>query len=97
MYNPEANRQGQLPKCYADQNDGKVLLGRQGIEGMAKDCCWNCKYYIAKGDNEPPTLSSSYSNVCVYAEKEEDEKDWTERVCPTPPNYVCRHYKERFY
>jgi hypothetical protein len=63
---------------------------------MAKDCCWNCKYYIVKGDNEPAILSSAASNVCVYGE-EDDEKNWIEKACPTPPNYVCRHYKERFY
>ena len=64
---------------------------------MAKDCCWNCKYYIVKGDNEPAILSSAASNVCVYGEGEDDEKNWIEKVCSTPPNYVCRHYKERFY
>jgi hypothetical protein len=64
---------------------------------MAKDCCWNCKYYIAKGDNEPAILSSATSNVCVFSEEGDEEKSWFERACPTPPNYVCRHYRERFY
>ncbi len=64
---------------------------------MAKDCCWNCRYYIAKGDNEPAILSSAMSNVCVYSEDEDDKRSWVERACPVPPNYVCRHYKERFY
>jgi hypothetical protein len=64
---------------------------------MAKDCCWNCKYYIVKGDNEPPVLSSALSNVCVFTHKKDDDRSWTQRACPTPPNYVCRHYRERFY
>ena len=71
---------------------------------MAKDCCWNCKYYIVKGDNEPPVLSSATSNVCVFHGVDDDmedplqrERNWEERAFPTPPNYVCRHYKERFY
>jgi hypothetical protein len=64
---------------------------------MAKDCCWNCRYYIAKGDNEPAILSSAMANVCVYGEDKDDERSWIERACPVPPNYVCRHYKERFY
>jgi hypothetical protein len=71
---------------------------------MAKDCCWNCKYYIVKGDNEPPVLSSALSNVCVFPSEDDDmgdplqrEKNWEKRAYPTPPNYVCRHYKERFY
>ena len=64
---------------------------------MAKDCCWNCKYYIVKGDNEPAILISAASNICVYGEDEDDERNWIEKACPTPPGYVCRHYKERFY
>ena len=71
---------------------------------MAKDCCWNCKFYVVKGDNEPAILSSAVSNVCVYSDGGIDEKDplgremgWINRACPTPPNYVCRFYKERFY
>ena len=63
---------------------------------MAKDCCWNCKYYIAKGDNEPAMLSSATSNVCVYSDKD-DDRSWLEKACPTPTTYVCRFYKERFY
>jgi hypothetical protein len=64
---------------------------------MAKDCCWNCKYYIVRGDNEPVILSGALSNVCVFGAEEEDDKDWAERARPTPANYICRHYKERFY
>ena len=64
---------------------------------MAKDCCWNCKYYIVKGDNEPAILSSAFSNVCTFSDKEDDDRNWEQRACPTPPNYVCRYYKERFY
>ena len=64
---------------------------------MAKDCCWNCKYYIVKGDNEPAFLSSAASNVCVFGEEDDDQAGWAQRACPTPPNYVCRHYRERFY
>jgi hypothetical protein len=64
---------------------------------MARDCCWNCKYYIVKGDNEPAILSSAASNICVYGESEEDERSWVEKACSTPPNYVCRFYRERFY
>jgi len=64
---------------------------------MAKDCCWNCKYYVVRGDNEPAVLSSALSNVCTYTERADDPRSWVERACPTPPNYVCRRYKERFY
>jgi hypothetical protein len=64
---------------------------------MAKDCCWNCKYYIVRGDNEPAVLSSAASNVCTFSDKEDEERAWHERACPTPPNFVCRHYRERFY
>ena len=64
---------------------------------MAKDCCWNCKYYIVKGDHEPTLLSSATSNVCIFSDKDDDDRSWMERACPTEPNYVCRHYKERFY
>lgn len=64
---------------------------------MAKDCCWNCKYYIVKGDNEPALLRSALSNVCIHTDKEGDERPWPERAYPTPPNYVCRNYRERFY
>ena len=71
---------------------------------MAKNCCWNCKYYIVKGDNEPPVLSSALSNVCVFPSEDDDmedplqgERNWEKRAFQTPPNYVCRHYKERFY
>jgi len=71
---------------------------------MAKDCCWNCKHYIVKGDNEPAILSGAISNVCVFNDEKEDvEKPsgqnigWVERASPTPANYVCRHYRERFY
>lgn len=64
---------------------------------MAKNCCWNCKYYIAKGDNEPAFLSSARSNVCVYSSKKEDPGEWWERASPTPPNFVCKFYEERFY
>jgi hypothetical protein len=64
---------------------------------MARDCCWNCKYYIAKGDNEPAVLSSASSNVCVFSEKDEKDSPWIERASPTPPGYVCGNYSERFY
>ena len=64
---------------------------------MAKNCCWNCKYYIVKGDNEPAFLSNAYSNVCVFSDDEDDKRNWTEKACPTSPSYVCRNYKERFY
>jgi hypothetical protein len=64
---------------------------------MARDCCWNCKHYIVKGDNEPPLLRSAFSNVCVFSERKDDERNWMEKASTTPPNYVCRHYRERFY
>ena len=64
---------------------------------MAKNCCWNCKYYIVRGDNEPAVLSGATSNVCVFSEEEYDGKEWETKSCPTSPNYVCRFYKERFY
>lgn len=64
---------------------------------MARDCCWNCKYYIVRGDNEPAVLSGAMSNVCVFGENEEDDRDWSEKACPTPANHVCQHYMERFY
>ncbi|MBN1893518.1 hypothetical protein JW906_03440 [bacterium] len=64
---------------------------------MARNCCWNCKYYVAKGDHEPAVLRSALSNVCTYTENPEDKRNWTERACPTPPGYVCKRYKERFY
>ncbi|MBN2061545.1 MAG: hypothetical protein JW882_14130 [Deltaproteobacteria bacterium] len=65
---------------------------------MAKDCCWNCRYYIAKGDNEPAILRSALSNVCIFSEDGcyEDGK-WVENASPTPPGYKCPNYKERFY
>ncbi len=64
---------------------------------MARDCCWNCRYYIARGDNEPAILSGALSNVCVYSEDADDKRNWTEMACPVPAGYVCRHYRERFY
>jgi len=64
---------------------------------MAKDCCWNCKYYIARGDNEPAVLSSAASNVCTFNPDIDSDKSWEEVAEPTPANYVCRFYKERFY
>ena len=64
---------------------------------MAKDCCWNCKYYIARGDHEPSVLSNASSNVCVFSENDNDERDWMKRASPTPPGYVCKYYCERFY
>lgn len=64
---------------------------------MAKDCCWNCKFYIVRGDNEPPVLGGALSNVCVFSEGEDDGRNWTEKACSTSPSFVCRHYKERFY
>ncbi len=69
--------------------------GREGP--MARNCCWNCKYYIVKGDNEPAVLQSATSNVCTYSEDKDSDRTWEERACPTPPGYVCRHYSERFY
>ena len=88
-----------------------LKLAKQGINEretknsvMAKNCCWNCKYYVARGDNEPPVLSGATSNVCVFSENEQDVEDpverdrnWEKKASPTPPNYVCRYYKERFY
>jgi hypothetical protein len=64
---------------------------------LAKDCCWNCRYYIVRGDHEPAILGSATSNVCIYSDEDHNERNWEERACPTPPNYVCLHYKERFY
>ena len=64
---------------------------------MAKDCCWNCKYYIVKGDNERNILSGALSNVCTFSDKENDASTWTERANPTPTNYICRFHKERVY
>ncbi|MBW1702023.1 MAG: hypothetical protein JRJ69_04090 [Deltaproteobacteria bacterium] len=71
---------------------------------MAKNCCWNCKYYIVRGDNEPPILSGATSNVCIFSNEDENIEDplervrnWEKRAFPTPANYVCPHYKERFY
>ncbi len=64
---------------------------------MARDCCWNCKYYIAKGDHEPALLKSALSNVCIYSDEEGDNRSWEERATPTPPGFVCSHYEERFY
>ena len=64
---------------------------------MAKDCCWNCKYYIVKGDNEPAILSGAESNVCVYSDEDNDRNTWMNRACPTPAGYKCSHYEERFY
>jgi hypothetical protein len=75
---------------------GKTSIYSQ-VYIMAKDCCWNCKYYLVKGDNEPAILISAASNICVYGEDEDDKRSWIEKACPTPPGYVCRHYKERFY
>ncbi len=78
------------------------LLGRQ--TDMAKNCCWNCKYYVVRGDNEPAILGGATSNVCIFSNEDEDSEDllervrnWEKRAFPTPPGYVCRHYKERFY
>ena len=68
-----------------------------GAIKMAKDCCWNCKHYIVKGDNEPPLLRSAFSNVCVFSAIKDDKRNWTERASSTPPNFICRFYKERFY
>lgn len=64
---------------------------------MAKDCCWNCKYYIVKGDNEPAFLGSAVSNVCIYTDNKDEKRPIEEIACPTPTTYVCRNYKERFY
>ena len=64
---------------------------------MARDCCWNCKFYIVRGDNEPAVLSGSLSNVCVFTKDEEKDKNWEKRAYPTSPSHVCRNYKERFY
>ncbi len=64
---------------------------------MARNCCWNCKYYVVRGDHEPAFLSNALSNVCTYSDREDDKRTWMERACPTPPNYVCGRYKERFY
>ncbi|MBW1768338.1 MAG: hypothetical protein JRJ65_14990 [Deltaproteobacteria bacterium] len=64
---------------------------------MAKDCCWNCKYYIVRGDNEPAFLGGASSNVCIFSDDESVDLNWEKRAEPTPPNYVCRYYKERFY
>lgn len=64
---------------------------------MARNCCWNCRHYVAKGDNEPAILLSAAANLCTYHEKTDDPQKWEERACPTPPGYVCRHYQERFY
>ena len=65
---------------------------------MAKDCCWNCKHYIVRGDNEPAVLSNSVSNVCVFnGNGENNLADWEERAVPMPPNSVCKNYIERFY
>ncbi|MBW1680355.1 MAG: hypothetical protein JRF59_03625 [Deltaproteobacteria bacterium] len=64
---------------------------------MARDCCWNCRYYVARGDNEPALLAGALSNVCTFDEHEDEEGNWAERACPTPPGYLCRNYRERFY
>ena len=72
---------------------GKSIRGRL----LAKDCCWNCKHYIVKGDHEPMVLRSADSNVCTFSAKPDEKRNWQERACPTPPNYVRRYYKERFY
>jgi hypothetical protein len=64
---------------------------------LARNCCWNCKFYIVKGDNEPAFLKSALANVCAFECDKNDEKSWEEKVFPTPPGYVCWHYKERFY
>ncbi len=64
---------------------------------MAKDCCWNCKWYIARGDNEPAVLAGADANVCVYTDKDGDQRSLSERACPTSPAYVCSRYSERFY
>lgn len=64
---------------------------------MAKNCCWNCRFYIVRGDNEPVILASSMSNVCTFSEDPDEARDWHERAHPTPPGYVCQHYEERFY
>jgi hypothetical protein len=64
---------------------------------MAKDCCWNCKYYIVKGDNEPVLLRSALSNVCIFSEDGYENEKWVENASPTPPGYKCSNYKERFY
>jgi hypothetical protein len=71
---------------------------------MAKDCCWNCKYYVVRGDNEPALLRSAESNVCTFSGQDPDRtqgkspgKNWTHNAFATPPHYVCRNYRERFY
>ena len=92
-----------------DPSNPRTLFSKSKFSGtrgeeVAKDCCWNCRYYIVKGDNEPAILSSAVSNVCVYSDKGNDDASlsrsdlgWIDRACPTPPNYVCRFYTERFY
>lgn len=65
---------------------------------MARDCCWNCRHYIVKGDNEPPLLGGAISNVCVYSrDGTTTPKNWVEKAWATPAGYVCTHYEERFY
>ena len=71
---------------------------------MARNCCWNCRYYIARGDNEPAILGGATSNVCTFYERKDYDEDpksksknWEKYACPTPAGYVCSHYKERFY
>jgi len=71
---------------------------------MAKDCCWNCKHYVVKGDNEPALLRSAESNVCTFSDRGPDVgqrkgagKSWADNAFATPPHYVCKNYRERFY
>jgi hypothetical protein len=54
--------------------------------------------------NEDEILSGATSNVCIFSNEDEDIEDplervrnWEKRAFPTPANYVCPHYKERFY
>ncbi len=71
---------------------------------MARNCCWNCKYYIVRGDNEPAILSGATSNVCTFHNQKDEAEDpvsrakkWEKYAYSTPAGYVCSHYKERFY
>ncbi len=75
----------------------KASYKAQRAVKMAKNCCWNCKHYIVKGDNDPPLLRSALSNVCVFSGIKDDKTNWMEKASSTPPNFVCRHYDERFY
>ena len=71
---------------------------------MARDCCWNCAFYIARGDNEPTVLSGADANICIFTETQGEEgetsrsfKEIVGQGTATSPGYVCLHYKERFY